>query len=59
MTEAKSSVHVAGKTIDLPIKKGTMGAEVIDMRSLFAQTGLWFRSRLHLDGKLRVQDNLY
>ncbi len=41
MTEAKSSVHVAGKTIDLPIKKGTMGAEVIDMRSLFAQTGLF------------------
>ena len=41
MTETKSSVHVAGKTIDLPIKKGTMGAEVIDMRSLFAQTGLF------------------
>ena len=41
MTEGKSSVHVAGKTIDLPIKKGTMGAEVIDMRSLFAQTGLF------------------
>ena len=41
MTETKSSLHVAGKTIDLPIKKPTMGSEVIDMRSLFAQTGLF------------------
>ena len=27
MTETKSSLHVAGKTIDLPIKKPTMGSE--------------------------------
>jgi citrate synthase len=41
MTQSKGTVHVAGKTIDLPIKKSVMGAEVIDMRTLFAQTGLF------------------
>jgi citrate synthase len=41
MTQSKATVHVAGKTIDLPVKKSVMGAEVIDMRTLFAQTGLF------------------
>jgi hypothetical protein len=27
MTQSKGTVHVAGKTIDLPVKKGVMGAE--------------------------------
>ncbi len=41
MTEAKSSVHIGEKVIDLPIRKGALGADVIDMRTLATQTGLF------------------
>jgi citrate synthase len=41
MTETKGSVTVAGASIELPLKRGTMGAEAIDMRTFFAQTGVY------------------
>ena len=38
--QATSRVEVDGKTVELPIKKATLGGYVIDMRTLQAQTGL-------------------
>jgi citrate synthase len=41
MTETKGSITVAGKAVDLSIKKGTMGPDVLDIRSLYAETGMF------------------
>jgi citrate synthase len=41
MSETKGSVHIADKVIDLPIRKGTIGADVIDMRSLYSESGVY------------------
>jgi citrate synthase len=38
--QGTSRVEVAGKTIELPIKRATLGDSVIDIRTLHAQTGL-------------------
>lgn len=38
--QATTRIEVDGKTVDLPIKKATLGGDVIDMRTLQAQTGL-------------------
>jgi hypothetical protein len=38
--QAKSRVEVDGKAVDLPIKKATLGGDVIDIRTLQAETGL-------------------
>jgi citrate synthase len=40
MEQTTSRVEVNGKTVELPIKKAALGADVIDMRTLQAQTGL-------------------
>lgn len=40
MEQTTSRVEVDGKTVELPIKKAALGANVIDMRTLQAQTGL-------------------
>jgi citrate synthase len=37
---ATTRVEVDGKAVDLPIKKATLGGDVIDMRTLQTQTGL-------------------
>ena len=36
---APSTITVDGKTIDLPVKSGTIGPDVIDIGKLYAQTG--------------------
>jgi citrate synthase len=41
MTDTKGSFQIDGKTIDLPIKKGTIGPEVVDIRNLYAETGMF------------------
>ncbi len=41
MTEAKGSITVGDKTIDLSIKKGTLGPDVMDIRPLYGETGLF------------------
>ncbi|MGA8171391.1 MAG: citrate synthase [Methylocystis sp.] len=41
MKEAKGSISVEGKTVDLSIKKGTMGPDVLDIRSLYGETGMF------------------
>ncbi|MGE5389176.1 MAG: citrate synthase [Hyphomicrobiales bacterium] len=41
MTEAKGAFHIDGKVTELPLLKGRLGADVIDMRTLAAQTGLY------------------
>ncbi|PPD42961.1 MAG: citrate (Si)-synthase [Methylocystis sp.] len=41
MTQANGSVQIGERTVDLPIMKGTMGADVIDMRTLATQTGVY------------------
>ena len=41
MTQAKepAKLTVGGKTVDLPVYKGAVGPDVIDIRSLYASTG--------------------
>ena len=41
MTEAKGSITVADKSVDFSIKKGTMGPDVLDIRSLYSETGIF------------------
>ncbi len=41
MTESKGSITVDGKTVDLSIKKGTVGPDVMDIRSLYGATGMF------------------
>lgn len=36
-----ATLTIDGKTIDLPVLSGTMGPDVIDIRSLYAQTGMF------------------
>ena len=41
MTESKGSISVGDKTVDLSIKKGSVGPGVIDIRSLYSATGMF------------------
>ncbi|QGM96675.1 citrate synthase [Methylocystis parvus] len=61
MTQAKGSVHIGEKIVDLPIMTGTMGADVIDMRALAAQSGLFsfdpgFMSTASCESKITFLD---
>jgi citrate synthase len=61
MTQAMGSVHIGEKTVDLPIMTGTMGADVIDMRALAAQSGLFsfdpgFMSTASCESKITFLD---
>ena len=57
---ASSTITVDDKQIDLPVKTGTIGPNVIDIGKLHAKTGVFtFDPRLYLDGLLRIQDHLY
>ena len=40
-TERIATLTIDGKTYDFPVMKGTIGNDVIDIRSLGGQTGLW------------------
>jgi citrate synthase len=41
MTESKGSISVGDKTVDLSIKKGSVGPDVVDIRSLYNATGMF------------------
>ncbi|MCK5042112.1 MAG: citrate synthase [Sphingomonadales bacterium] len=41
MSEDKMKLEGDGKSIDLPIHSGTVGPKVIDIRSLYSQTGMF------------------
>ena len=36
---ATSSITVDGKQVELPVKKGTIGPDVVDIGKLYAKTG--------------------
>src|SRR5882757_6264517 len=38
---ASATLSVGGKTVELPIRKGTVGPSVIDIGKLYAQTGMF------------------
>ncbi|MFY9655034.1 MAG: citrate synthase, partial [Methylocystis sp.] len=39
MSDAKGSLTAGGKTIELPVISGTLGPDVLDIRSLYGETG--------------------
>ncbi len=41
MGEHKTQLTVDGKTLDLPVKSGSIGPQVIDIGKLYAQTGMF------------------
>ena len=41
MGDTSATLNVGGKTVDLPITSGTVGPDVIDIRKLYGQTGLF------------------
>ncbi|PPD41237.1 MAG: citrate (Si)-synthase, partial [Methylocystis sp.] len=41
MAEIKGSFSIDGKTIDLPVKDGTMGPSVVDIRNLYGETEMF------------------
>src|SRR5882757_10805677 len=40
-TKASATLNVGGKTVELPIRKGTVGPSVIDIGKLYGQTGMF------------------
>ncbi|WP_298281951.1 citrate synthase, partial [Novosphingobium sp.] len=41
MSDNQASLMAGGKTIDMPINSGTIGPDVVDIRKLYAQTGMF------------------
>ncbi|CAH0496584.1 citrate synthase [Novosphingobium sp. CECT 9465] len=41
MSDNQASLTAGGKTIDMPVNSGTIGPDVIDIRKLYAQTGMF------------------
>ena len=41
MSDNQASLTAGGKTIDMPVNSGTLGPDVIDIRKLYAQTGMF------------------
>ena len=41
MTDPKGSITVGDKSVVLPIRQGTMGPDVMDIRSLYSDTGMF------------------
>jgi citrate synthase len=41
MSEQKGSFQIDGKTIDLPVMQGTIGPDVVDIRDLYGETGMF------------------
>ena len=41
MSDAKGSLTVDGKTVELSVEKGTLGPDVLDIRSLYGETGMF------------------
>ena len=39
MSETHATLNTAGKAVELPVKSGTLGPDVLDIRKLYAQTG--------------------
>ena len=37
----KGSFHIGGKILDLPVEEGTIGPSVVDIRSLYGETGMF------------------
>ena len=50
---AEASVSIAGTAYDLPMRKGTLGPDVVDISALYSETGCFIRRRLHLHRKLQ------
>ncbi|CAM3986446.1 citrate synthase [Novosphingobium lubricantis] len=41
MSDKQASLTAAGTSIDMPVKSGTIGPDVIDIRKLYGQTGMF------------------
>ena len=41
MSDTHASLNTGGQTVDLPVTGGTIGPDVIDIRKLYAQTGMF------------------
>ena len=39
MSAKTGTISLGGKTVDMPVKSGTIGPDVIDIGKLYAQTG--------------------
>ena len=58
-TSAATLMH-AGQALQLPVRSGTIGPDVIDIANLYTEDGLLhLRPGLYLDGELRVEDHLH
>ncbi len=50
MTDSKATLQVNGKSMDLPVHKGSIGPDVIDIGALYSQTGMFtYDPGLHLN----------
>ena len=61
MKYTEASFHVGDKTVNLPIIKGTIGPDVVDIRKLYAETGMFtcdpgFTSTASADSKITYID---
>ncbi len=41
VSDNQASMTAGGKTIEMPVSSGTIGPDVIDIRKLYAQTGMF------------------
>jgi len=61
VTHTKASLTIDGTTVELPIKQGTIGPDVVDITKLYAQTGAFtydpgFTSTASCDSKITYID---
>jgi citrate synthase len=41
VSETQATLSADGKTVDMPVRSGTLGPDVVDIRKLYGQTGLF------------------
>ena len=63
MSDNQASLTADGKTVEMPVKSGTIGPDVIDIRKLYGQTGMFtydpgFTSTASCDSALTYIDGV-
>ena len=59
MTETVAKLTIGDQTYEFPVISGSVGPDVIDIRSLYAKTGMFTYDPGYLDGGLRQLHHLH
>ena len=60
MTQTTATLKLGDKTVEMPVKAGTIGPSVVDIGKLYAQTGMFtFDPGFTSTASTRIEDHLY